>query len=101
MTEVRTRPADGAAVVASLPRRLAHLVFALIVASREYNGPVTPAEIAIYDQEAMTMASVYDLLRRALEEGLADRWGHGIYVPTLRAGDLAPWLEDRVLEETS
>jgi hypothetical protein len=96
---VRKRPADAEKQVAALPRRVAHVAYATLVAC-EGGNPSKPSEIIIYDSESRSVGGTCSALRRAIDAGLVDRWAYGIYVPTLRGYDLKPALEDRFLEET-
>ena len=91
--------ASDAEEIAALPRRIAHVAYATLVAC-EGGNPSTPSEIIIYDAESRSLGGTCSALRRAIEAGLVDRWGHGIYVPTTRAYGLRRPLEDRFLKET-
>lgn len=98
---VRPTPPDAAEQVAALPRRVAHVVYAVQAISHDLgNGPWRASEIITYDPEALTVASTSGALRRALARGLVDRWGHGIWTTTPHADDLRDALESRFLSET-
>lgn len=94
-------PADAAEQVAALPRRTAHAVFALLEAQRQDGyGPFKASEVVIYDSEARSAVSTGRALFHAMSLRLADRWGVGLWSPTLQATLLREALEERFLRET-
>jgi hypothetical protein len=68
--------------------------------SRDNGGgiPVTTYEVCEYDAEAMTPASTYGALRRAMRAGLAGGC-RGLWFPTNRAWEMRKALEERFLAE--
>ena len=98
---VRPTPPDAAEQVAALPRRVAHATYALLARTRDYPyGPHRAPVVVHYDIEAPSARSTADALRRAMSRGLVDRWGPGLWTPTLLAQDLRGALEDRFLADT-
>lgn len=92
---------DRALHVGVLPRRVAHVTHALQIAVDERNGgPVRPSEIMIYDGESLTLGSTCSALRRAMEHGLVDRGGRGLYFAREKAEELRDQLETRYLRDT-
>lgn len=96
----RPTPPDAAEQVAALPRRVAHVSYAVIATAADIHGPVSPSEVILFDPESPSLAATCSALRRAINAGLVDRWGWGVYVSTLHAHDLHTALEDRFLSET-
>lgn len=92
-------------IVASIPRRIAHVVHALIESSGPYAyGPGfrRTAEVLVYDSESYSVASTRAALSRGLKRGLVDRVGvrPAFWFPTNRAMDLRIALEERFLADT-
>jgi hypothetical protein len=102
MAELRERPVDAAEQVAALPRRVAHATYALLAWGRDHPyGPHRPGDVVLYDAEAPSASSTSGALCRAMRNhGLVDRWGRGLFTPTLLGQDLFPALEARFLAET-
>ncbi|HET7455429.1 MAG TPA: hypothetical protein VFJ76_07910 [Solirubrobacterales bacterium] len=100
MSEVRYGKAGDEELVKKLPRRVAHAAFAVLEATAQ-GVPATPSEAILFDQESPSLAAFCSALRRAIDRGLVDRWGRGVYVPTMRAHDLRTLLEDRYLADTA
>ena len=90
--------------VEALPRRVAHVVHAVMEIRNDPHfgpyGPFKPSEIVFYDGEALNASSMSHALVRALELGLVDRWGHGLWSATRLALDHRAAFEDRYLRET-
>jgi hypothetical protein len=90
--------------VEALPRRVAHVVHALIESSSPYaygEGFRSVGEVMVYDAEAITPNATNSALLRAMRQyGLVDRAGQGLYFPTNLALDHRRQLEDRFLCET-
>jgi hypothetical protein len=100
-TRAALDPIDAALQVGVLPQRVAEVTHAVQIACDEQSGgPVRATEIMVYDRAALTLGSTCSALRRAMEHGLVDRWGRGIYSPTLKAGDLKDALENRYLADS-
>lgn len=101
MIAERPTPIDAAEQVAALPRRTAHAAYALLAYARDYPyGPHRASEVVSYDSEAVSAQATGRALASAMHRGLADRWGEGLWTPTVHAGDLRQALEDRFLRET-
>lgn len=94
--------AEAVRHVALLPPRVAHVTAALQMTCDERGGgPVRPKEIILYDWEALTVKTTCAALHRAMHRyALVDRWGRGLYVPTVLAGDLKDALEARYLVDS-
>jgi hypothetical protein len=90
---------DGQREVEQLPRRTAHALHGLIVASKELNMPVTAAEAQVYDEEALTARHTAAGLRHAHRLGLV---GYAVpyWIPSNAALELRAAIEDRYLRET-
>jgi hypothetical protein len=80
------------------PPRVAHVMHALIEASREANMPVTASEVQVYDEEALTARSTGAALSRARDYGLCLATGR-YWVPTAKGLDRRRQFEDRYLAE--
>lgn len=115
------REAEAAEAVGKLPRRVAHVTFALLAAAAEQKGGATTAEVMLYDEEALSARETAAALRHAQRKGLAvcggkfTEWrgpdpdpGRGrleakrresLWVPTPLAYDLRKALESRFLRE--
>lgn len=99
--DVQTPP-DAAEQVAAFPRRTAHAVFALLEAQRQDGyGPFKASEIVTYDSEAISAVATGRALFHGLKLGLTDRWGVGLWSPTIHATLLREALEERFLEDTT
>lgn len=79
-----------------LPRRVVQATHALLVASKEYRCPVTAAEVCVYDSTSLNVAATRSALLRAEGRGLAAHKSN-IWIPTIKAYNLARYLEDYVL----
>lgn len=92
---------DRAELVAAFPRRTAHALHALLVATAEIGAPATASEILIYDEEAFSARQTGAALREArrrdgrLCQFTGEYWVAGNVAQELRAA-----LEDRYLRET-
>lgn len=96
---VYPRPtADELRMVDELPRRTAHAVHALLVASREHGMP-TAAEVMVYDEEARTVHATAKGLIHARRLRLASYTGK-YWIPTPTADNLRSRFEDRYLDDT-
>lgn len=99
-----TIPLDPAKVaeVAQLPRRTAHALHGLLVASLELKMPVKAHEVQVYDGEAITAHQTAAGLVHARRLGLAMYTGTGsrLWVATEAAQGLRYAIEDRYLRET-
>lgn len=89
---------------ADLPRRVAHVMHALMESSSPYAygvGPRTTREVMEYDHEALYLSSTFDALSRAMKRGLCARTLDRpvLWFPTRLALDLQQELEDRYLNE--
>ena len=91
MTRLTARRARGNATVAQavsegLPPRVAQVVHALLeTLTQAGGGPVTAAEVMIYDEQALTVQAAAAALLMGLGLGLADRVGTGLWTATERA----------------
>lgn len=92
--------------VNDLPRRLAHATHALMAAANvmEGNGPgpLTSAEVCVYDAEALSPRHTGAALREARKKGLVMYvpGGEGYWTPTNFALGYKREFEDRYLRET-
>lgn len=87
--------------VAELPRRTAHAVAALLIASKDKNSsPLSAAEIMLYDDEATGPRATGNALAHARQLGLATYLGPW-WIPSFAALELRHDLEDRYLRETA
>lgn len=88
-------------VVAELPRRTAHALYALLAYARDkqVTGPFYAHEIVFYDPEATSTRSTGRALGYALKLGLVDRYGEGLWWATNKTHTLRRALEERVLAE--
>jgi hypothetical protein len=100
----RTLSQESLDYVNSLPRRVAHVVHALLEGSGPCAfgmGALKPSEVMLYDGEALTVSATNNALQRAMRDyELVDRGGWGIYFPTQRAYNNREAFEDRYLRET-
>lgn len=97
--ELRKTPNDAAEQVAALPRRAAHAAYALIACSEFMNGPVTAAEVVVWDSESPSSSATRSALQTAQRYGLAEQHARAIWIPSFHARDLKTALEDRFLTE--
>lgn len=91
--------------IKDLPRRVAHVTYALMESSSPYAygvGPRTTREVMEYDSEALTLSSTFDALSRAMGIGLVARtFGRPtLWFPTNLAYDHRSAFEDRFLRDT-
>jgi hypothetical protein len=85
--------------VDQLPRRTAHAVHGLLVASREHGMPVTAVEVMVFDEEALSVQATARGLSDARRRGLASFTGK-FWIPTPAAENLRRRFEDRFLDDT-
>jgi hypothetical protein len=86
----------------ALPRRTAHAVYALVVASRDGGATLpTAREVMIYDEESLSGQSTGRALHDASKYGLCVRAPGGYWCPLNGAYELFPELEERYLRETA
>jgi hypothetical protein len=98
LREASTRTVD----VEALPRRVAHVVHALLEAQGPMaHGPMPLRcrEVMEYDGEALTARATGRALQRARDRGLAQNWG-SLWSPTFLASHYKRQFEDRYLRET-
>lgn len=86
-------------MVNKLPRRTAHAVHALLVASAEHAMPVTAAEVQVYDEEAIRFQATAKGLAHARRLDLAIYTGR-FWIPSVLASSLRRRFEDRYLSDT-
>lgn len=90
--------------VEALPRRVAHVVHAIMEASGPYahgSGILTAREIMLYDAEALSPKATAAGLREAQRRyGLVSYIGKGLWLPTNLALDHKRAFEDRYIRET-
>jgi hypothetical protein len=94
------RPEEKQLLVQAFPRRVAHATYALLVASREHNAPVTASEIAVYDTEALDARATGRTLQRAARYQLAGCVGR-YWIPSNSAREFERALEARFLNEVA
>lgn len=87
-------------VVAALPRRTAHALYALTACARSMHGsgPFFASEIVLYDPEAVSALATGAGLAHARKHGLADNTA-GLWWATSLGNSLWRHLEARVLDE--
>jgi hypothetical protein len=91
-------------MVGNLPRRTAHAVHALLVASQEHGMPVTAGEVQVFDEEAIrvqaTAKGLADARRLDLTTYTGRSGGVRYWIPTVLALNLRRHFEDRYLDDT-
>lgn len=95
----------GAEEVAALPRRIAHVLHALLESSGAYalgSGPKTAAEVVLYDSEAPNSGATLDALKRAMLKDLCVGTFSRprLWIPANRTIEMRAALEARFLRET-
>lgn len=102
---MRAPAPEHVAYVASLPRRTAHALYALVYLPKlePHNpyGPYTAREVQLYDSEAITARQTAAGLRDGQQRGLCVCVpGRGLWVATNAAHELGRALEARYLADT-
>lgn len=91
-------PDSRTEAVEALPRRVAHVVHALLVVVDDLNMPARAGEVCVRDEHAPSVRSTSSALQRARARGLAVNAGQ-VWVPTTSAHDLSEALEARFLRD--
>lgn len=91
---------DDLRAVDDLPRRTAHAIHGLLVASLEHGMPVTAAEVQVYDEEAIRVQATGKGLSHARRLGYAMYTGR-YWIPSSLAHNLKSKFEDRYLSDTA
>ena len=95
---------SGGIDVEALPRRVAHVVHALMEVRNDVTigpyGPYKASEIILYDGESLSTQQTGAALREARQMGLAESWGRGLWSASVQALANRQAFETRYMRDT-